>query len=583
MNSNEIHSNMTNGTRFEQVKNDLLGGLTAAVVALPLALAFGVQSGMGAIAGLYGAMMCGIFAALFGGTNTQVSGPTGPMTVVSTSVIGTAITLTGSLHDAMGIIIATFLLAGAFQILFGVLKIGKYIKYIPYPVLSGFMTGIGLIIILYQLYPFLGSTSEKSTLDILSHIDVPIESANWGAIFLGALTVAIIYLFPKLTKAIPSALIALLTGTLIAYYAHLNVPIIGDIPSDLPSIKLNTLTNIDWIYTWTIIEFAVTLAALGAIDSLLTSVIADNITKTKHNSNRELIGQGIGNLASALVGGLPGAGATMRTVVNINAGGRTKLSGFIHGVVLLAILIELGRYASYIPLSVLAGILITVGIGIIDYKGIRHLVHVPRTDACILVIVLFLTVFGNLLHAVGVGVVLACVLFMKQVSDFSEGGTTVQALNNFDPEARWEDEMNLPTHYKSKIYIKHLYGPLFFGFTSRFQELIKSLDKDIKILIIRLDKVPYIDQSGIYAMEESVMSLQKKDVIVLLTGVQSQPLDMLKKIDIIPALIPSLHVFDDFHQCQDWLSETLKDGEDGLSNILKELREIKKENPFYRR
>ena len=635
---------------FKHVKGDLFGGITAGIVALPLALAFGVQSGMGAIAGLYGAMILGCIAAFFGGTATQISGPTGPMTVVSATVIAAAIEISGSLQAGMGIIIATFLLAGGFQILLGLLKIGKYIKYIPYPVLSGFMTGIGIIIILFQIYPFLGHKSAKSTIDICLKISEPLMALNWMAVALGGLTIAIIYLFPKITKAVPSTLIALLVATLVAFFLHMDVPLIGDIPSGIPSLKIggelmldpsivwtavyqsipqiggfpldiplmgqmppdislvrelprdpfmigslvdqgisyssNLPLNVPFILsdvpivragglfsiapsmTWMIIEFAATIAALGAIDSLLTSVIADNITKTKHNSHRELIGQGIGNMASAVIGGLPGAGATMRTVVNVNAGGKTRLSGLIHGLLLFTILLGLGKYAAYIPMCVLAGILITVGIGIVDYhKGLRHLFHVPRADTVILIIVLAITVFGNLIHAVGVGVVLACVLFMKKESDLAERETTVTPLGSLKEEELWEDEKGVYNEYKDKIYIKHMSGPMFFGFTSRFQELIKKLDPGIKVLIIRMKKVPYIDQSGVYVMEEAVLELRTKGVVVLMTGVKPQPLDMMKKVNIIPGLISEEFLFKKFADCELWLKYNLKSINERLKKL----------------
>jgi SulP family sulfate permease len=632
---------------FKHVKGDIFGGVTAGIVALPLALAFGVQSGMGAIAGLYGAMMLGVFAAIFGGTKTQVSGPTGPMTVVSALVIATAIETYGSLPAGMGFIIAIFLLSGVFQIAFGLLKLGKYIKYIPYPVLSGFMTGIGVIIILYQIYPFLGHKSAKSTIAICLKISEPLMSLSWVAVALGGLTIAIIYLFPRITKAVPSTLVALLVATLVAFFLHLDVPLIGDIPSGIPSLKIGGELMLDPSIKWTavgplmgvmppdiplvrsggllsinpsmldsvvfqsviynpdlplnvpfvpsdiplvrsggvfsidpsmfglVFKFALTIAALGMIDSLLTSVIADNVTKTKHNSNRELIGQGIGNIASGLIGGLPGAGATMRTVVNVNAGGRTRLSGLIHGLLLFAILLGLGKYASHIPLCVLAGILITVGIGIVDYKGLSHLIRVPRADAIILMIVLFMTVFGNLINAVAIGVVLACVLFMKKWSDLAELGTSVQALGaktkgmGKNEEEPWEDEKSVYFEFRNKIYIKHLFGPLFFGFTSKFQELIKELDPNVRVLIIRMDRVPYIDQSGAYAMEESIIHLQEQGVVVVITGINRQPFDMLKKIDIIPHLIPEGCLFKKFDDCELWLKYNLKIKGAGFEKIMK--------------
>jgi len=563
---------------FKHIKGDLFGGVTAGIVALPLALAFGVQSGMGAIAGLYGAMILGMFAAVFGGTATQVSGPTGPMTVISAMVIASAIEVSGSLQAGMGIIIASFLLAGGFQIFFGLIKIGKYIKYIPYPVLSGFMTGIGVIIILFQVYPFMGHSSAKNTVNIFLNISEPLSALNWNAIGLGGLTMAIIYLFPKITKAVPSALVALVVTTLVAFFTKLDVPLIGNIPSGIPELKIGTLLTVDSGMYWTIIEFAMMLAALGAIDSLLTSVIADNITKTKHNSNRELIGQGIGNIAASIVGGLPGAGATMRTVVNVNAGGKTRLSGLIHGLLLAAILLGLGEYASYIPLSVLAGILITVGIGIIDYKGLRHIRRVPKADAVILIIVLFITVFGNLLHAVGVGIVLACMLFMKKMSDMAEAGAESTALSKFNKELPWEDEGDIAKKIADKIYVKHLDGPLSFGY-EKLGQMVKQLPS-VEIVIIRMKKVPYMDQSGLYALEESILALEQKGIIVCVTGLQPQPEAMMRNLSVIPLLVPESYLFPNFKFCTKWLKHNFENG-DGFKAIRADFLEIKKAKVAY--
>ncbi|MEL6276540.1 MAG: SulP family inorganic anion transporter, partial [Bacteroidota bacterium] len=277
-------------------RGDFTGGLVAGVVALPLALAFGVQSGMGATAGLYGAIAVGIFAALFGGTETQASGPTGPMTVVSAALVTAAIEMTGSLDNAMSIILLTFLMGGLFQIVFGFLNIASYVKYFPYPVVSGFMSGVGLIIIILQIFPFAGLSSAKSTLAVIQDFPRLFSEANVLALLLGAITIAIYFLFPRITKAIPSALVALIGATLIAYFANMDVPVIGEIPSGLPSFQLGGIFAVDANAFGIILEYALVLAVLGSIDSLLTSVIADNMTKTKHNSNRELIGQGIGNM-----------------------------------------------------------------------------------------------------------------------------------------------------------------------------------------------------------------------------------------------------------------------------------------------
>lgn len=542
---------------FKYFKGDLTGGLVAGVVALPLALAFGVQSGLGAIAGLYGAIAIGILAALFGGTATQASGPTGPMTVVSTALVAGAVSLAGSIDNAMGIIVLTFLLGGLLQILFGFLNIAKYIKYLPYPVVSGFMSGVGLIIILLQVFPFAGISSPSSTLGVIVNIPTFFQKINWFAFGLGGITVLIYYFFPKITKAIPSALVALIFASIIGYLLKLDVPVIGDIPSGLPSLQIGGIFNIDTGAYMLILEYAVVLALLGSIDSLLTSVIADNITKTKHNSNRELIGQGIGNTVAAIFGGIPGAGATKGTVVNINSGGKTRLSGTIHGLFLLTVLLGAGQLAAFIPLPVLAGILIPIGLSIIDTKGLKHLLHVPRADAIVLVLVLLITTFGSLIHAVGIGVVLASLLFMKRSSDIAEKGTSITSLAGYESEKSWTDK-KVFEEFKKKVYIKNLYGPMFFGFTSHFKQLINDLNKnDLKALVIRMDRVPYIDQSGLYAMEEAIFELYNKGVLVIITGLKSQPYDMLKSIDIIPGLIPENQVFEKLEIGFKWLNDML--------------------------
>jgi len=532
--------------KTKNLLGDLFGGVTAAIVALPLALAFGVQSGMGAIAGLYGAIALGIFAALFGGTKTQISGPTGPMVVVTAAVVTAAVEIYGSLDAAMGTILATFVLAGIFQILMGVARIGQYIRYMPYPVVSGFMSGIGVIIIIMQVFPFFGLESPKKILDIVSAFPTIIGNVNLHAVALAVSTIAIIYLFPKITKVIPSALVALILLTIVSAALELNVPIIGDIPKGLPELHLDTLLSIDWHNPMVIIVPALTLAALGAIDSLLTSVVADNMTKTQHNSNKELIGQGIGNAMAGLIGGLPGAGATMRTVVNIKAGGNSQLSGVIHGIVLLIVLLGAGEYAKLIPIPVLAGILITVGIGIIDYKGLKHIVHVPRSDAVIMLTVLFLTVFVDLLQAVAVGMVLASILFMKKMSDISESNSVSSLLADFYHTHPLPDEQNISDELKKHIYIQHFDGPIFFGFASYFKEMSRELP-DVKVVIFRMENVPFIDQSGMYAIEDAVLELQKKGIDVIITGLQEQPEDMLRKIKLIPELIPEKNLFKDFN------------------------------------
>lgn len=542
---------------FKNFKGDLTGGLVAGVIALPLALAFGVQSGMGAAAGLYGAIAVGIFAALFGGTETQASGPTGPMTVVSAALVAAAIQMNGDLDNAMGIILVTFLLGGLIQVVFGLLNIAGYVKYFPYPVVSGFMSGVGLIIIILQLFPLVGLSSPKSTVAVIQDLPRMFTEANLYALALGVLTVIVYYVFPKITKAIPSALVALLVASVAAYFLKWDVPVIGEIPSGLPALQIGSMWPIDSGAYGIIVEYAFVLAVLGSIDSLLTSVIADNMTKTKHNSNRELIGQGIGNMLAAVIGGIPGAGATKGTVVNINAGGKTRLSGALHGLFLLAVLLGLGTLAAHIPLAVLAGLLIPVGFKIIDFKGLKHLRKVPKADAFVLVIVLLITTFGSLINAVGIGVALAALLFMIKAGDMAKNGLDVGPVSDFDGEKPWQDEEEFYEKYKDKVIIKHLYGPLFFGFTSYFKDGIKELSGDIKALIIRMDRVPYIDQSGVYALEEAIFDLRAQNIEVILTGLQEQPVDQLTDIDIIPDLVPQEDIFENVQDAFVYLKEKL--------------------------
>lgn len=562
--------------KFNNLKGDIFGGVTAGIVALPLALAFGIQAfsgvndpeaaSMGAYAGLVGATLLGFFAALFGGTHSQISGPTGPMTVITATLVSGAWTSGGG--GSFSAVLVSMALAavfcGLFQILFGLIKIGKYVRYIPYPVLSGFMSGIGVIIILQQLYPLVGQSASGSMLDLLAGLPKAFGGLSLTALLLGLGTVAIIYLFPLVTKKVPSTLVALIVMTVVSLFIDMDgVPIIGEIPSGLPmpffANSKVTLAGLDWgaILMAAVIP-GLTLAGLGSIDTLLTSVVADNITKTKHNSNRELIGQGIGNAIAGLFCGLPGAGATMRTVVNVKSGGRTQLSGMVHALLLLAILLGLGSLVKYVPLSVLAGILITVGWGIIDLRGFKDLPKIPKADAVVLLVVFFVTVFVDLLTAVGIGMVIACVLFMKRASDLVEGGYSSQELTNFDKESPWDDEHGMPDTVMHKIYVQRLNGPVFFGTINKFKEVMQTVPEDAKIVIIRMRLVSFMDQSGLYAMEEAIKELQGRGVQVLMTIIQPQPMYMLRTHNVIPGVVPEDHTFPDFESCTNYLRNQLE-------------------------
>lgn len=609
------------GFDFKHFKGDLFGGITAGIVALPLALAFGLQSGLGAAAGLYGAIFISFFASLFGGTNTQISGPTAPMTAVSMLIIAGIIAANeGDVEKALPSILIVFLLAGLIQVGLGFIKIGEYIRYIPYPVVSGFMTGIGVIILLTQMLPMLGYypkedidyvneykpeaeevilekiLREEAAEDILvledfketvrraaeiSEEQIMQEAAalasanaggvigslrmlgrafrniNWIDLILGLITIFIIYGFKRITTTIPSTLVALLVVSIGAVLFIPEYRTIGIIPSGFPVPRFEIFAGFKLSTVSPYIISALSLAFLGAIDSLLTSIVADNMTKTKHNPNKELVGQGIGNSVAALFGGIPGAGATIRTVVNINSGGKTKLSGMVAGILLVVVLLALGPLASQIPAAVLAGILVTVGIGVMDYKGLRHVSQLPISEVAVMFLVLGLTVFVGLIEAVAIGLVLAAILFMKKIADVVEDRTQTAPLKEFSREMPWVDEGDIIDRMGEKVYIKHLDGPLFFGFASRFQEMINRLP-EIKVVLIRMDKVPYVDQSGLYAMEDAVMDLQAQDIKVVFTNLHGQPKDMFERFNLVPGLVEHEFCFPSFEDASKWLEKYLK-------------------------
>ena len=569
------------------LKGDIFGGITAGSVALPWALAFGIHAfgggdgpaaeSMGALAGIVGATMLGFFASLFGGTHSQISGPTGPMTVVAATMIsGIWASSGGNISSVLISMALAGLFCGLFQILFGIIKLGKYIRYIPYPVLSGFMSGIGVIIILQQLYPLVGLKGTGTMIDLVMGIPAAVaDGISVTALLLGLGTILIIELFPLLTKKVPATLVALIVMTVISLFCNLDGKlIIGEIPSGLPLpffAKAGIdMASIDWgvVLKASLIP-GLTLAGLGSIDTLLTSVVADNITKTKHNSNKELIGQGIGNAMAGLFCGLPGAGATMRTVVNVKSGGRTQISGMIHALLLLAILLGLGSLVKYVPLSVLSGILITVGWGIIDFRGFKDLFKIPKADAVVLVVVFIITVFVDLLTAVGIGMVIACVLFMKRASDLVEGGYSSSAMSNteirkglpdpglpnFDKSMPWNDEGGITDEMRKHIFVQRLNGPIFFGTINKFKEVMEDIPDHAKVVIIRMKLVSFMDQSGLYAMETAIKDLQDRGILVLMTIIQPQPMYMLKTLNVIPSVVPEEHTFKTFEDCTDFLSK----------------------------
>jgi sulfate permease, SulP family len=501
---------------FQTLKRELLAGITVSVVALPLALAFGMQAtgnSDGAIIGLYGAIITGFFAALFGGTKSQVTGPTGPITIIFTGIVATQ-----GLEYAF---IAAFL-GGLFQILFGILKAGNYIKFIPLPVVSGFMNGIAIIIIMGQLQYVTGSF-----LVVLLTIIFMLVSIKW-------------------IKFIPPSLMALILGTVVVILlekvvpaVHFTLPFIndfiffdsvariGEIPKGLPQFHLPVADLSTLIQ---LMPAALSIAVLGSIDSLLTSVVMDNMTGTKHKSNKELIGQGIGNTLAGLFGAMPGAGATVRSVVNLRSGGQTAISAMVHSVALLLFMLVFGPLAEEIPLAVLAGILIMTGITMFDYDSLKILKDEPRTDAAVMLVTMILTVAIDLMVAVGVGIVMSALIFMKRMSD--EG---------FKINSKTKNSLNVYT----------LEGPLYFGAT----ELItKTISSDISHdIVIDLEKVTIVDASGALLLLQLKDQLKERGQTLYLVGNDLDLGGILRKMNVFQNFGPTGH-FENFEELFTFLS-----------------------------
>jgi len=455
---------------------DVLGGIMTTVVALPVAMAFGVASGLGAAAGLYGAMACGLLAGVFGGTRGQQSGPTGPIAVVVAALVAAN-------TDKLSVVFAATILAGALQIVFGRLKWGDWIKLVPYPVISGFMTGIALIIIIIHVNPFFGVPGSKQILTSLqSYAKIP-GAYNLAALSIGCATIAMIYALKAISKKIPASLVALVAATLACSILKLDVPKIGQIPSQLPTLNLPSIAIED---VSIVISGALTIAVLGSIDSLLTSLIAEKMLRTRHDSNQELVGQGMGNMLTGLLGGLPGAGSTTRTLANIDAGGRTALSAIVYSFLVLLVITTLGSLAAQIPLASLAAILIILGVGIVDWRMMGHLKRAPRADVTVMCVVLAMTVFFDLISAVVVGTLLACFLHIKKLSD---------------------SKLSLHGHVEEGVYVYSFHGPVIFAEVNTLNDAQDNFNQAQQI-VFDFEKAAFVDQSSAYYLNDLIQQLK---------------------------------------------------------------------------
>ncbi|MGF1491506.1 MAG: SulP family inorganic anion transporter [Microcoleaceae cyanobacterium] len=532
---------LTNKIHFRNLRGDLFGGVTAAIIALPMALAFGVASGAGPAAGLWGAVLDGFFAALFGGTPTLISEPTGPMTVVMTAVIAN---LTASNpENGMAMAFTVVMMAGIFQIIFGTLRLGKYVTMMPYTVISGFMSGIGIILVILQLAPFLGQATPKGgVLGTLGSIPELLANIQPAETFLAALTVAIIWFMPsKFKRIVPPQLVALIVGTVLSLVivsgSGLDIRRIGEIPSGFPAIQTPTFSASQLRLMF---ADAAVLGMLGCIDALLTSVIADSLTRTEHDSNKELIGQGLGNLVSGLFGGIAGAGATMGTVVNIQAGGRTALSGLTRAIVLLVVILGAANLTASIPLAVLAGIALKVGIDIIDWDFLKRAHQISIKGSLIMYGVILLTVLVDLIAAVGIGVFVANVLTIDRMSSLQ--AESVKTITDADDailldanERRWLDEAN------GRVLLFQLSGPMIFGVAkaiSREHNAIGECDA----IVFDLSDVPHLGVTASLALENAIKEAVEKERQVFIVGATGQTKRRLEKLKVFN-LIPANHLY----------------------------------------
>jgi len=539
-----------------EIKNDILGGFSAGIVTLPVALAYGVATGLGPLAGMFSAVILGFLASIFGGTNTQISCPTGAMTVVVAFIVAQEVQLAGSLAKALPVLVIIFALTGIIQIVLALLKLGTNIRYVPYTVVSGFMSGIGVIIIVLQAKDIFGvyDAPYKSVPQILGHLNYFIAQAHWPSVLVACLTIAIIYLFPRISKRIPSSLAALIVVSVLTYFLPMGIKKLGMVEMSFPHIE--TAFSAEFFNSETLFRILLagfSLALLGSINTLLTSVVADKMTQTLHRSNRELFGQGLGNFASSLFGGFPGSGATACTVANIQSGGRNKLSGIVSSFFLLIVLLFGGPVAAEIPHAVLGGILVYIGIVLIDKKTLRKMSRIPKADNFVMLTVLVLTVFWNLLYAVIIGLIFASFYFMKKMADVVETDTAKTKVDRIIDQviASFKDSEG----FERRVLVKNIRGPVFFGFSSRFLTSMRGISDDVWVVVFNMSSVPYMDHSGVRTFIEVIQFLQERGVNICFSELSPQSLKLLKGFEIVPNMVRENHLFDSVEECIMWLNE----------------------------
>ena len=521
--------------RLSALKGDLFGGITAAVVSLPVALAFGEASGLGALAGIYGAISVGFFAAVFGGTKSQISGPTGPMAIAMAAVV--------TLHaDNLAAAFTIVIMAGLIQVALGLVGIGRFIAFTPYSVISGFMSGIGIIIILLQTLPILGTPVAEGPVASIRGWTDGIAGFNASAFAIAFTTLAVGVLWPgRLKRVMPPTLAALVVGTALGVFWLTDVPVIGDVPTGLPAPQLPDLSL--GILAQAVTP-ALTLAMLGSIDSLLTSLIADSMTRTQHGANRELVGQGIGNMAAGVLGGLPGAGATMGTVINIRAGGRSPVSGVICATILLALVLGLARYVEIIPHACLAGILMKVGWDIIDWRFLTRIMRVQREHLAVMLITLLLTVFVDLVTAVAVGLIAAGMATSRRFERLQmDSVVSVPILDSvFFREGYALDEDDHSAHV-GMVTLRGVFT------VASSHKLVSTVSRDISehdVVIFDFTDTAYMDDSASLVIEELIDTAIAEHTECIVIGLSDQPAITLRALNSLKQ-IPGDQFADDIN------------------------------------
>lgn len=496
--------------------SDMKAGFITAVVALPLAIAFAIASGVSPIMGIYTAIIAGVLASLIGGSKFSITGPTGAMTVIIFSTLNK--------HGLEGLMLAGFL-SGIMLIIFGIVKLGKIVKFIPLPIISGFTAGIGVIIFIGQLSNFLGMkiAPQEHVWDTFFEIFKNLSLINYIAVVIATVTILILIFLPqilmkiKYLKNIPASFVALVLAISFVYFTHVSVPLVGEIPIGIPDFNF---MNINFELVKTVLPAAFTIALLGAIESLLCAVVADGMTSTKHDSNKELVGQGVVNVIVPFFGGIPATAAIARTAVNIKEGARTRFAGAYHAIFLLIIVVFFGSVAMYMPMPFLAGVLMFVSFKMINFKEFKTIMHISKADTLVLFVTFLLTIFTNLVFAVQVGMFAAIFLLFIRLTDM------IDIIHHTDLEEYDEGDgriKQLPKELKDKVQIYTINGPFFFGAMSVFDDKIsEQINLQKKYIVLRMRHVPFIDSTGVERIKTFILKQKKRKVIVLITGMKPE-------------------------------------------------------------